>query len=209
MRTRIIFIAFFIILLLASLWFGLKPHISSFSGADIASPKIQSATVFNSNKAIEPFSLNATTDRKFTERSLLGHWTVLFFGYTDCPDICPRTLKTLQNIWQQFAAKNTVAARFVFTSINPEQDDINKLRDFLAEYDEDFIGITGTPAEVAIFSQQLGIFANEQSNVNGKKLIDHSASLLLINPRGHLAAVFSPPFDVTAIAQDLLLLTAP
>lgn len=174
--------------------------------SDPHTQQTQAATIFNSSKPLPEFELTKTNGEPFTQRSFRGQWTVLFFGYRQCPDICPMTLSVMRTIWNSFPEKQ-IPMKFVFASIKKEADDLEALSAFLNNYHHTFQGITGTMAEMDKLKAPLGVFANEVIDESGNEIIDHSASLMIINPKGQLHAVFTPPFNIEAVASDLALLS--
>jgi protein SCO1/2 len=178
-----------------SIWYYLAPRFT------YTAPQTVVATTVQSTQPIHKFALTDTNGKLFSEKSLRGHWTLVFFGYVGCPDICPATLNLVREAWQKFPADQP-PARFVFAEISGNPVDKATLRQFLHHYDANFLGVSGNPAAMHQFSDQLGIYAQPQGN-----RIDHTAALLLINPQGRLSAVFSPPFTADDIAADLRLLT--
>lgn len=197
MRT-VRFIGFGIICLLAA-WYALSPSIN----ADKKIPETQLATVLEQKSSpLSPFNLVDSNGNKFVEKSLNGHWNLMFFGYTTCPDVCPATLSLVREAWQKFDGK--YPARFIFVSVNPIDDNTNHLKEFLGNYHPDFMGLTGPSQEIAKLSQQLNIIAEKSIDQDtGISRIDHTAALMLVDPRGRLKAIFTPPLDANAIVNDL------
>ena len=181
------------ILTFVCLWFILNPTFKK------PQDPMQLATLINNTTPLAPFSLVDTNHQKFTSQNLKGHWNVLFFGYTHCPDICPATLTVMRDVWHNF---DTPPARFIFASVDPQNDSDKDLKTFLGHFHKNFIGLTGEQREMKNLMQQLNIFADES-----EERIDHTAALMLINPKGQLKAVFTPPLDPNAITHDLKLLT--
>ncbi len=177
------------------LWYSLAPTFKPNT------PMTASATVVKSSAGLKGFNLTDTNGKKFTAQSLRGHWTLLFFGYMTCPDICPTTLGIVRDAWSTFPNQQS-PARFVFVNISPAPADDQGLRAFITNYNSSFIGVTGTTTELTKLGDQLGIFTKQQDN-----RIDHTASLMLIDPQGRLRAVFTPPFSAPEVAADLQVLT--
>jgi protein SCO1/2 len=155
----------------------------------------QIANIIQPGRPLTAFELYDDSGKPFTEKALKGHWTVMFFGYPACPDICPQTLTQVSEVWNAY--KNP-PAHFVFASIVPEPPDSGNLKAFVQKFHPDFIGITGTPAAINQLSDQLGIYVKQQED-----RIDHSSSLMVIDPHGRLVAVLSPPFNTEQLVQDL------
>jgi protein SCO1/2 len=165
------------------------------------------ATVLQPTKSLGHFALHSTLDRPFTDQSLFGHWTLMFFGYAQCPKICPQALSMISEIWRSFPEQKPHAnAQFVFVSLNPAKDTVDALKHFVSQFHSDFIGLTGPQAEIVRLSKASGVYSwtdPVHDGSVGPKIIDHSATILLIGPDGRLQALFSPPHDALAIARDL------
>lgn len=165
-------------------------------------PATKVATAFKATKPITKFNLVDTNGNPFTDKSLRGHWTLLFFGYPKCPDICPSTLNVLRESWSIFATNNISApVRFIFVDISSQPTEISLLRQFVQNYNQTFIGLSGERAQMQLLADQLGIYSNTVENK-----IDHSAALMLIDPLARLHAVFTPPFSANDIVHDLRIL---
>lgn len=166
-------------------------------------PMTKIASAVKPTGPLTAFNLQTTNEQAFTEKSLRGHWTLMFFGYTRCPDICPKTLALVRDSWNIFkAAKQPVPVRFVFADISREPVTSSELKMFLQNYAAEFIGINGDLAQLHQLSDQLGIYAQQESDK-----IDHTAALMLLDPQGRLHAVFTPPFSAEELVHDLQVLT--
>ncbi len=194
----------FVILIALGAWYGLNPILSKSSPAH-SNPQLASATVLNKTTPLVDFTFKATDGRSFSKQNLKGQWTLLFFGYGDCPDICPRTLSQLSDVYKILGDLKAHEPRFVFVSLDPKTDTIEKLRTFLGRFNPTFIGLTGNEAEMEKLAADCRIYSWTDPNPNpqGQKVIDHSATILLINPHAELYAVFSPPHQAADIAKDL------
>jgi protein SCO1/2 len=182
-------------------WYGVKPILEK-NAPPIIMPEITTATILKPKNAVTNFSLTDTTNQPFTEKSLLGQWTLMFFGYAQCPEICPKTLITITELWKQVPQD----LHFVFVSLDPESDTVQILRDFLGRFNPEFRGLTGEAAVIQKLAKACGIYSWQDPKTNDPskpKMIDHSATLLLINPQGQLHAVFSPPYHPEIMAKDL------
>lgn len=156
------------------------------------------------------FSLTDHQGAAFTPERLRGRWTFIFFGYTHCPDICPTTLTTLNAAARAITALPAPppAPDYVFVSIDPERDTPEQLAKFVPYFNRDFLGVTGAPAAIAAFTRQLSVMYLKVNSERGDGyLMDHSAAILLLDPQGRFHALFSPPFDARALAEDYLHLT--
>jgi len=164
-----------------------------------------SATRFPVARPLRPFELVDHNGKPFDNRSLQGHWTFLFFGYTHCPDVCPTNLSVLNGVAHRLADTGA-SVRFAFVTVDPKRDTPEQLARFVTYFNSDFIGVTGKEDAIEQLTRQLGIVymqvANEANPDN--YLVDHTASVFLIDPDGRYHAVFSPPLDADAISTDFL-----
>jgi protein SCO1/2 len=163
------------------------------------------ATVLPKPVEIAPFLLTDHRGQAFTEETLKGRWTLLFFGYTSCPDVCPATLAVITQASRLLGDPSSrMHPRVVFVSVDPERDTPQRLAEYVAYFSPDFIGATGSEAQLQALTRPLGI-AYLRSSVGapgGGYLVDHSATILLLDPQGRLRALTSPPHDAAAIARD-------
>jgi protein SCO1/2 len=161
------------------------------------------ATHFREARAMQPFELIDHTGKPFTNNELEGHWSFIFFGYTHCPDVCPTTLSVLNSVATRLRDQ-TESLRYIFISVDPERDTPDKMGQFVSYFNADFIGVTGTTEAISQLTRQLGVIAARVENEADVKnyLVDHTASILLIDPEGRFHALFSPPLKAADIASD-------
>jgi protein SCO1/2 len=179
-------------------WYYISPQFGHNAPSTLAATVIKPQV-----EPLSGFKLITTAGQDFTPRSLKGQWTLMFFGYSSCPNICPATLSIVKETWNKFLPGKIPPAKFIFVSINPMQDNKAALHKFVTNFHAYFTGVTGDVQEIAILKQQLGIYANNLES----GIIDHTAALMLIDPQAKLRAVFTPPLDPDLIAQDLVTLT--
>jgi protein SCO1 len=163
------------------------------------------ATVLSEPLNVPAFTLIDQQGSPFTEKELRGHWSFLFFGYTYCPDICPTTLAILAQTDKLLRdQKVSPHPRVIFVSVDPPRDTPQKLANYVSYFNPAFLGITGEEEQLRALSRPLGIayqFAPGTENTENY-LIDHSASILLINLEGQVQAIISPPHEPATIAED-------
>ncbi len=190
--------------LVLGVWFGLHRD----TGRSIATI---AATVLSPAKPLAEFSLVDQHGRPFNKASLTGKWTFMFFGYTNCPDVCPTTLQVLEKIDAELAASagNGRPRQVVFVSVDPERDTPAALGKYVAYFDPGFIGVTGSASDVEALTRQLGILhMRTMDQPDSGYLVEHSASLLLLDPDAALRAIFSAPHQPQSIARDFLEIAA-
>jgi protein SCO1 len=160
------------------------------------------ATLLPTPKALPEVTLSDDRGRPFsTETGLKEHFTLLFFGFTNCPDVCPLTLQTLANVVSTLGED---APRVLFVSVDPERDTPGRILDYLASFDSAFEGATAAPDVLAPLLQSLGVAVHIEKGADGRAYtVTHSATIYVVGPDAKLAAVFSPPHDPMAIANDL------
>jgi len=151
-------------------------------------------------RSLTEFHLQDLGGREFTRDDLRGHPTLLFFGFTHCPDVCPTTLVTLAQL-QRLAP--LPGCRVVFVSIDPERDSTEALQVYLDAFSKEFIGLRGDRPALAPLLKSLNAIAVRENLPGGGYTMDHSATLYLLNDRAQLVAVFSPPFATPTLAADL------
>jgi protein SCO1 len=142
----------------------------------------------------------------FTLDDLTGHWSLLFFGYTHCPDICPVTMGVVAQAKKTAAADGKTFPDVFFVSVDPERDKVNMLGEYVQYFDKDFIGVTGDKDLINALALQMSVVNMKMpvANTNDSGyLVDHSAALLLLNPEGKLVAFLNPPHDPKAILEDI------
>lgn len=152
--------------------------------------------------SLPDFSLHDQRNQPFTKASLVGHWSLIFPGFTHCPDICPTTLATL-NRTREFIGSGADGLQVVLLSLDPERDTSEALAAYLAFFNEAFVGLTGEKQQLERLYAGLGIQYIRIPGAGSEYSVDHSAAVLLIDPEGRLAGYFMPPFKSDALAADL------
>jgi protein SCO1 len=166
-------------------------------------PALGAGTAFPEPRAIPAFQLLDQHARPFTRASLEGRWTLLFAGFASCPDICPTTLVTLAALDAQVEAAGR-DLQIVFLSLDPARDTPELLAPYLEHYSPRLVGATGEVAEIDKLMAALGLAYIKVPYDGDRYTIDHSAALILVDPRGRAAAYFKPPLRADAIAADLI-----
>lgn len=147
----------------------------------------------------------------FDKSKLLGKWSIVFFGFTNCPDICPTTLQTLSEVKSSLESTPINGAtawssyQVIMVSVDPERDKIEKLKSYVPWFDKEFIGLAGELEYTKEFAKNLGILffkSNQKSETVYE--VDHGASLILINPEGEYAGAITAPHKTDEIVADLL-----
>ncbi len=167
---------------------------------DRTSPRLASGTWLPRPKPVGEFRLTDTTGRDFTRRDLGGAPTLVFFGFTHCPDVCPTTLMKLAQVRKRAGLEGL---RVLFVSVDPQRDSAALLGLYLHAFDPAFLGLTGDPGPILTLAANFGVAASRVQLPGSDYTMDHSAVLFLLDARARIAAIFTPPFEVPALAADL------
>ncbi|MBX2847442.1 MAG: SCO family protein [Acidiferrobacterales bacterium] len=170
-------------------------------------PAFDKAVILPTPKPINYVDFVDHNGNLFNNEHLLGYWNILFFGFTNCPDICPTTMHTLKQVKQKLNEQNKWGNyRVILVSVDPARDTQERLANYVPYYDQEFIGLRGDLDITTQFAKQLGILFVQQEAADGYYQVDHGASLILVNPRGEMAGVITAPHHKDQISQDLILL---
>ena len=137
----------------------------------------------------------------FTKEQLIGKWSFIFFGYTHCPDICPITMSVMADTYDKLEDKNNV--QIIFVSVDPIRDTTDKLAQYVAYFNEDFVGLGGTMEQISSLTKQIGVayYLNIEDDAENY-LVDHSASIFLTDPMARMVGKLSPPHQSEQIQQQ-------
>jgi protein SCO1/2 len=169
----------------------------------IGAPYTYHGTVIQSPKLDKNFALTGPDGKQVNLRDYRGQAVLLYFGYTFCPDVCPATMVELAQAIELLGTDGR-KAQVIMISLDPERDSPQSLEKYVTHFDPSFIGITGTDDEVAAVATQYGIFYEKhEGTVATGYLIDHTASVVVIDPDGYLRLIY--PFGTPAedIAEDI------
>jgi len=167
---------------------------------DSSRPVLASGTWLSDAKPIADFHLIDSQGRGFSRTSLLGHPTLIYFGFTHCPDECPDTLAALARVRQQ---AQLPGLQVLFVTVDPQRDTPAVLAGYLRHFDPSFLGLTGDPAEIRRVAGSLGIGITRINLPGGEYDFDHTMAILLFDSSAHEVAVFTPPFDVQQLVKSL------
>jgi protein SCO1 len=167
---------------------------------DSSGPALASGTWLPQAKPISDFQLTDHLGRPFTSHELQGRPSLVFFGFTHCPDVCPTTLVKLAQIKKAAALPGL---QVLLVSVDPERDTPTVLGRYVHAFDPDFIGLTGEPNAIKKIAAEFGVAVNRVDLPGGDYTMDHSAVVFLTNDRGRIVGIFTPPFDIQPFARDL------
>ena len=141
------------------------------------------------------FSLKDMNDNEITEKSFDGPLTLIFFGFTHCPDICPMTLNKLDIVLDKIDKSNKKNLKVFFISVDPERDTPEVVKDYLSSFDEKFVGITGEPEKIFLLSRSWGIISQKIFLDDGQYNVDHSSPIIILKD-GKFVAKLSHRDDI-------------
>jgi len=153
-----------------------------------------------------PFTLTDHNGNTFTEQNLLGRYSLVFFGYTFCPDVCPTTLTDLGETMNLLGEEGE-KVKTVFISVDPERDNPEDLKEYVAYFHPNVVGLTGTPEQVAKVAKAYRIYYSREKTENTTDddyTLSHSSIVYLMGPNGKFLTHFSYGTDSTKIAQKIL-----
>lgn len=163
-----------------------------------------------SPKKLSPFQLTDHKGQPFDLNRLKGQWSLLFFGYTHCPDICPATMTLLNAVVNDLVKKQQAIPQVIFISVDPERDTLQHLNEYISFFNPEFIAATDTDENLSTLTGQLGILSmkipDQDNNDQQKYLVDHSASILMIDPDAQLLSIFSAPHVQDEIVQRYVMI---
>lgn len=152
------------------------------------------ALLLDQPQPVPAFSLSDHDENVFDQMRLPGLWTVIFFGFTSCGDICPTTMAELAKTYGELEPDIKQAFQVVLITVDPDRDTPARLKDYVQNFDQDFIGVTGAKSELIALASALKVPYNPVLDPEaGDQQPQHSPSLVLINPAGELQGYFRPP----------------
>lgn len=174
-------------------------------------PEFKNATLYPADfRPVPAFELQDQNGENFTQAQLKGKWSVIFFGFTNCPDVCPTTLNILQQAYERLG-KHQKEVQVILVSVDPQRDNQQQRKDYIEYFHKDFIalGEDGDSDSVGEKTKALtkSMYIHYETVANEANpedyLVDHSAAILIINPQGRRHAQITPPILPGAIAQDI------
>lgn len=154
------------------------------------SPSPEYALYYKQPRVINAFELIDHTGKPFTKKDFTNKWSLIFFGYTSCPDVCPTTLQNISFIYDDMKAISQ-NSQVLLVTVDPQRDSQEKLSQYIAYFNSEFKALRAGHEMLLPFSRNMGLMYA----INGEEedyLVDHSASLVLVNPAGKISAIFKP-----------------
>ena len=151
------------------------------------------------------FNLMDSTGKEFLPQDFEGKWNMLFFGFTFCPDICPITMSMLSRIEKGLDNEDLDKIRIFLVTVDPDRDSPDQLKVYLENFSENFIGLTGGLDQIYNFATRVNApFSPISNSKDPHYTVDHTGSIILINPEGNYAGFFRAPHNQDDIKKAIL-----
>ena len=166
------------------------------AGASVIAAGIIFGQLIKHSSELDPISIGGAFElvdhegRTVTDKTFLGRPSVIFFGYTSCPDICPTALMDLSN-WLKALGSSADKLNILFISIDPQRDTPAQLRGFLSSFDPHIHGLTGTNEQIAAVATEFRVYYKRVDERDGSYTMDHTGAIYLMDKTGHFVAPLS------------------
>jgi protein SCO1/2 len=172
-----------------------------------APPALVRGSLLSESAALPALSLTDQDGRPMGADAFKGRWTLVFFGFTACPDVCPTTLAMLAQVDRQLQDLAPVdRPRVLLITVDPERDDAARLRPYVRSFNPGFLAATGTAQAISRTAQTFGLGYARIVRPDGTYTIEHGSSLFVVDPSGALFATFPAPHDPRILASDYRLI---
>jgi protein SCO1/2 len=201
-NLAILLILLFIFTLTTASWMA-------FDAGWVMSKNEIQGTVLSEAKTIDAFALIDNKQRPFTLQNLKDKWTILFFGFSHCGDDCQTTMDTLTQVHALFSGHVTESPQVVFVSVDYERDTPEKLDEYLSSFSDEFVGVTGSADSLEKFAGNLDVhfktaaMSSDNSGIDDY-MVEHTSSLILVNPEAKVTAILSAPYRVADLHNDIM-----
>ena len=149
-----------------------------------------------------PFRLVDQNGKTVTDGDLRGKWSLVYFGYTHCPDACPTALNDISIALDELGPKHD-AIRPVFITVDPERDTPEVLKSYVTSFDAPILALTGTPEEIAQAAKDYRVYYAKHPEAGGDYSMDHSSVIYVMDPQGRFTASFTHESTPEEIAERL------
>lgn len=169
-----------------------------------AEKEMQLIRTFDQPRSIAAFEGKDHQGNEFTEHEFLGQWSIVFFGFTTCPDVCPTAMSNLNEVIKKIDPKYLEDTQVVMVSVDPERDTLEKLAKYVPSFNPEFIGVNAGLEETQKLTKSIGVsfFKVPGHDDPDNYLVEHTARWFIIDPLGRRYALISP--DEVPVQQDLI-----
>ncbi|KAJ8898986.1 hypothetical protein K2173_008488 [Erythroxylum novogranatense] len=151
-----------------------------------------------------PFNLINHDGKPVTEKDFVGKWTVMYFGFTHCPDICPDELQKLASSVDKIKEKAGIEIVPVFISVDPERDTVEQVREYVKEFHPKLVGLTGNPEEIKKAARAYRVYYMKTAEEDSDYLVDHSIVMYLMGPDMQFVKFFGKNNDVDSLTDGII-----
>ena len=172
--------------------------------AKITVPAELQAVLWPEPRQLTAFELPEAGGKVLNLSRLADKWTLLFFGYTSCPDVCPMTMSVMKAVYDDLVEYPEIQAKtqVVFISVDPERDSVEHVAKYVTYFDKSFVGVTGSIKAIDGVAKQMSAgYIKGEPNEDGAYQVEHTGSIYLIGPRQRVHGAFSPPHKPKAITE--------
>ena len=159
------------------------------------------AIVLDTPRIFSDFKLIDHLGQDFSKESFIGKWSMVFFGFTRCPDFCPTTLSVLNETYDKLKTSEKDRLQVILVSLDSERDSVEELANYLPYFNSQFIGVTGNKHYIKRFASEVNIAYNRVYLDDNSYTVDHSTQILLINPKGDYHGFFKVPHTPEKLRQ--------
>ncbi len=187
------------------LWLGQRWYVQQ---AAIAAGEVptRSALVYPQPRVLGDFLLERSDGRPLTLADWRGHWSLVFIGFTHCPDACPQALAIFREVEKNWPEDAGPSPQMYFVSVDPERDTLKAISDYARYFSPQIVAATGDHERLQPFTRQLGMIYMQSALDGGDYTVDHSTHVAVIDPQARMAALFRAPQDAAAMVDDLVAL---
>ena len=208
-KSKQITMFFFVALAAVAGLYSSKVYFQENSTENPDNITFQSLLTYPKTKTFSGFTLINQDEQNITIDDFANRWTLLFFGFTHCPDVCPTTLTELQKTFKLLEDKKLPEMpQVIFVSVDSERDSSKILKDYIAFFNPAFIAATADHANLLSITSQVGVAYHIGDHQTGDTSysVDHTAAVFLVDPNKQLFGIFRTPHEATKIAHDLSML---
>jgi protein SCO1/2 len=163
----------------------------------VQSPEMIEGLLWPNPKQLAEFTIVDHRGEEFGLNNLQGKWTLLFFGYSYCPDVCPLTLTVLNQFYND---QQDGDIQVLFVTVDPERDTTARLAEYIGYFNKEFIGLGGTIEQIRSLATQIGIaYLHGVPADDGNYMVDHTSAIFLLDPKARLVSIISAPHNPAAI----------
>ena len=172
----------------------------------VSQEQLKSVRLINPPRVLAPYQLTRSDGSALGVDQLRGHWTIVFLGFTHCPDVCPTTLSELKSAREQLGPAAAKDVQVIFVTLDPERDTEQVLSNYLGAFDPSFLGLRGTSEELQALAKQLRIFYQRSEGKDGNYSMDHSTPTYVIDREGRVRLFVSYGAGAKVFAHDIAIL---